>query len=68
MAARALLASALTWGCSDAPTRPVSYYGITKQAAERYALVTGERPDADLSVTALRMLNVYGERQSLTNP
>jgi UDP-glucose 4-epimerase len=52
----------------DAPCRPVSYYGITKQAAERYVLVTGDRPDADLAVTALRMFNVYGERQSLTNP
>ena len=52
----------------EAPLRPVSYYGITKAAAERYALVTGERPDADLAVTALRMFNVYGERQSLTNP
>jgi UDP-glucose 4-epimerase len=50
------------------PCRPVSYYGITKYAAERYALVTGERPDADLAVTALRMFNVYGERQSLSNP
>lgn len=52
----------------SAPCRPVSYYGVTKYAAERYALVTGERPDADLAVTALRMFNVYGERQSLTNP
>jgi UDP-glucose 4-epimerase len=50
------------------PCRPVSYYGITKYAAERYALVTGERPDAGLAVTAVRMFNVYGERQSLTNP
>jgi UDP-glucose 4-epimerase len=52
----------------DAPARPVSYYGITKLAAERYALVTGERADVDLAVTALRMFNVYGDRQSLTNP
>ena len=52
----------------EAPARPVSYYGITKLAAERYALVTGERPDAALAVTALRMFNVYGDRQSLANP
>jgi UDP-glucose 4-epimerase len=52
----------------DTPCRPVSYYGITKYAAERYALVTGSRPDVDLAVTALRMFNVYGERQSLANP
>jgi UDP-glucose 4-epimerase len=52
----------------NAPARPVSYYGVTKAAAERYVLLSGERPDVDLSVTALRMFNVYGERQSLTNP
>jgi UDP-glucose 4-epimerase len=52
----------------ETPSVPVSYYGITKLAAERYALVTGERPDADLAVTALRMFNVYGARQSLSNP
>jgi UDP-glucose 4-epimerase len=52
----------------DALCRPVSYYGVTKYAAERYALVTGARSDVDLAVTALRMFNVYGERQSLTNP
>jgi UDP-glucose 4-epimerase len=52
------------------PTRPVSYYGISKYAAERYALATGLRRDLgfDFGVTALRMFNVYGRRQSLTNP
>lgn len=50
------------------PCVPVSYYGVTKYAAERYALVAGERDDVSLAVTALRMFNVYGERQSLTNP
>jgi UDP-glucose 4-epimerase len=50
------------------PCRPVSYYGITKYAAERYVHVAGDRTDIDLSVTSLRMFNVYGERQSLTNP
>ena len=50
------------------PCRPVSYYGTTKYAAERYVHVTGARTDVDLSVTSLRMFNVYGERQSLTNP
>jgi UDP-glucose 4-epimerase len=48
--------------------RPVSYYGITKYAAEGYVHATGAREDADLSVTSLRMFNVYGERQSLSNP
>ena len=50
------------------PCRPVSYYGVTKYAAERYVHVAGARTDVDLSVTSLRMFNVYGERQSLTNP
>lgn len=51
------------------PCRPISYYGITKYAAERYVFATAERPDLDfpLNVTAFRMFNVYGERQSLSN-
>jgi UDP-glucose 4-epimerase len=52
----------------DVPCVPVSYYGVTKYAAERYAHVTGERSDVDLQVTSLRMFNVYGPRQSITNP
>ncbi|MDQ3822056.1 MAG: NAD-dependent epimerase/dehydratase family protein, partial [Actinomycetota bacterium] len=48
--------------------RPVSYYGVTKYAAERYVHVAGARTDVSLSVTSLRMFNVYGERQSLSNP
>jgi UDP-glucose 4-epimerase len=52
----------------DEPCVPVSYYGITKYAAERYAQIVGQRADVELSVTSLRMFNVYGERQSLTNP
>jgi UDP-glucose 4-epimerase len=50
--------------------KPVSYYGISKYAAERYALATGLRQDIgfDFGVTAFRMFNVYGRRQSLTNP
>jgi UDP-glucose 4-epimerase len=52
----------------DATCRPVSNYGVTKYAAERYAHVTGARKDVSLSVTSLRMFNVYGERQSLSNP
>jgi UDP-glucose 4-epimerase len=47
---------------------PVSNYGVTKYAAERYVQVAGARDDVDLAVTTLRMFNVYGERQSLTNP
>ena len=52
----------------DVPCVPVSYYGVTKYAAERYAHVTGARPDVDLAVTSLRMFNVYGPRQSIGNP
>jgi UDP-glucose 4-epimerase len=52
----------------SAPCVPVSYYGVTKYAAERYVQIAGDRRDLDLSVTSLRMFNVYGERQSLDNP
>ncbi len=52
-----------------APPDPVSYYAITKYAAERYVHTTAQRRDLgfDFHVTSLRMFNVYGERQSLTN-
>jgi UDP-glucose 4-epimerase len=54
----------------DEPVRPISYYGITKEAAERYLFATAGRVDLDFdfNVTAFRMFNVYGERQSLDNP
>ncbi len=52
----------------DVACVPVSYYGVTKYAAERYAQIAGARPDARLDVTSLRMFNVYGERQSVDNP
>ena len=50
--------------------RPISYYGISKYAGERYVLATGERKDLGFKfgATAFRMFNVYGRRQSLTNP
>lgn len=52
-----------------APPSPVSYYAVTKYAAERYVHLTAARPDLEtpLNVTSFRMFNVYGERQSLTN-
>jgi len=54
----------------DEPPIPISYYGITKYAAERYLLATGLRNDIDFEFhpTAFRMFNVYGERQRLDNP
>ncbi|NDJ63190.1 MAG: NAD-dependent epimerase/dehydratase family protein [Chloroflexi bacterium] len=74
---RLIFASSMTiYGHTDhVPTpetvapNPVSYYAITKYAAERYVHVTAQRRDLgfDLNVTSLRMFNVYGERQSLTN-
>jgi len=75
---RLLYASSMTVYGSDAPlptpetTRcePVSYYGITKHAAERYVHVTSQRVDLDFEfrVTSFRMYNVYGPRQALDNP
>jgi UDP-glucose 4-epimerase len=52
------------------PANPDSYYGITKQAAERYVHATAERPDLgfDFRVTSLRMFSVYGPGQSFSNP
>lgn len=50
--------------------RPISYYGISKYSAERYVLASGLRKDLGFAFgcTAFRMFNVYGRRQSLTNP
>lgn len=52
------------------PAVPVSYYGVTKYAAERYVHVTAQRTDltTPLRATSFRMFNVYGPRQRLDNP
>ena len=52
----------------DVACVPVSYYGVTKYAAERYAHIAAERPDVELAATSLRMFNVFGPRQSISNP
>jgi len=54
----------------ETPCQPISYYGISKYAAEQYTQATALRNDLDFSfhVTAFRMFNVYGERQRLDNP
>ena len=54
----------------NTPCEPISYYGITKYAGERYVHTTAERPDLDFDfrVTSFRMYNVYGPRQALDNP
>ncbi len=74
---RLLFASSMTiYGNTDtvptpetAAPDPVSYYAITKYAAERYVHTTAQRRDLgfDFNVTSLRMFNVYGAGQSLTN-
>lgn len=75
---RLLFASSMTcYGHPDTlpvtetdPLLPISYYGITKLAAERYVHSTAMRNDLDFdfAVTSFRMFNVYGPRQSLDNP
>src|SRR5262249_42995599 len=54
----------------ETPCLPVSYYGISKYAGERYVHATAERADLafDFHVTSFRMYNVYGPRQALDNP
>lgn len=54
----------------DTPCAPISYYGITKYAGERYVHTTADRVDLDFEfhVTSFRMYNVYGPRQALDNP
>ena len=46
--------------------RPASVYAVSKQSQEQAALVVGAA--RDLPVVALRYFNVYGSRQSLSNP
>ena len=50
----------------DTPLAPASVYGITKRDQEELALVLGRA--YDLPTVALRYLNTYGPRQTLTNP
>ncbi|MBU6257351.1 MAG: NAD-dependent epimerase/dehydratase family protein [Burkholderiales bacterium] len=50
----------------DAPARPSSIYALTKLAGEQLAQVFADT--YGVSVVALRFQNVYGERQSLSNP
>lgn len=52
------------------PCVPISYYGISKYAAERFVLATSQRTDVShtFHATSIRMYNIYGPRQSLTNP
>lgn len=45
----------------DHPLNPVSYYGVSKLAGERYALAFSRLYDMD--ITVLRYFHVYGPRQ-----
>ena len=42
---------------------PISYYGVTKLAAERAVVVTGRDAPTPIRTVSFRMFNVYGERQ-----
>jgi len=51
------------------PCIPINYYGVSKYAAERFVHITAESlKKFTINVTSLRMFNVYGPRQSITNP
>lgn len=50
----------------DAPTVPASVYGLTKYDQERLCLLWGHQHR--IEAVALRLFNVYGPRQALTNP
>jgi UDP-glucose 4-epimerase len=52
----------------DMRCAPISYYGVTKWAAEQAVVLSATQGARDLKAVAFRMFNVYGERQSLTNP
>ncbi len=48
------------------PFHPNSIYALTKQSQEEMSLIFGKT--YEIPVTALRYFNVYGPRQSLSNP
>lgn len=50
----------------DAPLQPISAYGVSKLAAEKYCAVY--RRLHDLPTVSLRYFNVYGQRQRADNP
>lgn len=53
-----------------APANPINYYGVAKFASERFVHITANRLDLKkpFRPTSFRMFNVFGPRQSLTNP
>lgn len=53
-----------------APANPINYYGVAKFASEKFVHITSQRLDLKkpFNPTSFRMFNVFGPRQSLTNP
>src|SRR5436190_1749380 len=59
---RCALTSSWWWPiCETDPTVPISPYGVSKLAAERYAAVYSQL--YDLRMVSLRFFSVYGPRQ-----
>jgi UDP-glucose 4-epimerase len=52
----------------DFPCEAISFYGVTKYAAERAVLIAAANSAGAMRAVAFRMFNVFGPRQSLTNP
>ena len=50
----------------DKPLRPTSIYAITKRDQEEMAISIGR--EYSIPIVALRYFNIYGTRQSLSNP
>lgn len=48
----------------NTPSQPKSYYGVAKMAAENYVRLFNSN---DLRTVSLRLFNVYGPRQNLSN-
>ncbi|GCE49759.1 dTDP-L-rhamnose 4-epimerase [Thermosporothrix hazakensis] len=50
----------------DYPLKPTSVYALTKYFTEQVALLSGHKQE--IGVICLRYTNIYGPRQSLSNP
>lgn len=56
----------MTGTAEDKPLFPTSVYAVSKQCQEQYCLSVGRA--YSIPTTAFRYFNVYGTRQSLSNP
>ena len=52
----------------DMPSAPISFYGATKWVSERAVLIAATEAPDPFRAVCFRMFNVYGPRQSLSNP